>query len=297
MLLQAVIKSVDLKHKQLSLSIRPDRLSQGAKTPAAAAAKAATAAAEQPDAAPATTAADSSSKRRLPPAGQLVTGKVLKIIGAGIVIELTKTLKGIVALTDLHDSRVPNALASLNPGQFVRARVLGADGDPQQQQQQQPLVDKHGHLLLSLKPSDGGAVAGVEGWGEGDSAVEQQQQQKGKKKAKQQQQQQSSTFVDLESLRPGSKVSHFLVVILLGVPVVCTTNKQYMHAAVTVQTSALAKVLVLLDCNGDKTVFTMLFDLACVPGPRLSAWCVRQGAVPCLGLPPPRLKDCRLNSF
>jgi hypothetical protein len=73
------------------------------------------------------------------------------------------------------------------------------------------LVDKHGHLLLSLKPSDGGAVAGVEGWGEADAAVEQQQQQqqeqKGKKKAKQQQQQQQSrTFLDLDSLKPGSKV-------------------------------------------------------------------------------------------
>lgn len=233
---QAVVKSIDLKHKQLSLSIRPDRISQGVTDPAAAAAKAATtaAAAEQQleaAAADGAAAAGGGSKRRLPPAGQLVTGKVLKILGAGVVIELTKTLKGIVALTDLHDGWVPNALAGVNPGQFVRARVLGADsssscgdgGDgsgSNDKQQQQPLVDKHGHLLLSLKPSDGGAVAGVEGWGEGDAAADSQQQQKGKKKAKQQQQQQpssSGTCLDTESLKPGSKVSRAACGVVLGV--------------------------------------------------------------------------------
>jgi predicted RNA-binding protein with RPS1 domain len=227
--LQAVVKAVDLKRKQLSLSIRPDRISQGVTNPADAAAKAAAAVGEPTDAAAAAAAADGegeagssgSSKRRLPPAGQLITGKISKILGAGVVIELTKTLKGIVALTDLHDGWVPNALAGLNPGQFVRARVLGAaDVAPDaaaaaaagQQQQQQPLIDRHGHLLLSLKPSDGGAVAGVEGWGSDGAGAEPQQQQQGKKKPKQQQQQQqqqqqsSSSFVDLDSLKHGSKV-------------------------------------------------------------------------------------------
>jgi transcriptional accessory protein Tex/SPT6 len=219
---QAVIKSVDLKRKQLSLSMRPDRISQGVTNPTEAAAKAAAAAADTADAAeePAAVAAgdgSGSSKRRLPPAGQLVTGKVSKVLGAGVVIELTKTLKGIVSLTDLHDSWVPQALSGLNPGQFVRARVLGADsaaaaaaGGQQQQQQQQPLVDKHGHLLLSLRPSQGGAVAGVEGWGDMEGAAgaeQQQQQQKGKKKSKQQQQQQAGDgLLDLSSLKHGDKV-------------------------------------------------------------------------------------------
>ena len=203
--------------------MRPDRISQGVTNPTDAAAKAAAAAdtadaAEVPEAAAAAAAAgdgSGSSKRRLPPAGQLVTGKVSKVLGAGVVIELTKTLKGIVSLTDLHDSWVPQALSGLNPGQFVRARVLGADSAAaaacgQQQQQPQPLVDKHGHLLLSLRPSQGGAVAGVEGWGdmEGLAGADQQQQQKGKKKSKQQQQQQQAAdgLLDLSSLKHGDKV-------------------------------------------------------------------------------------------
>jgi rRNA biogenesis protein RRP5 len=218
--LQAVVKAVDLRRKQLSLSIRPDRISQGVNNPADAAAKAAAAVGEPAEVDPEAEGGGSSgsSKRRLPPAGQLITGKISKILGAGVVIELTKTLKGIVALTDLHDGWVSNALAGLNPGQFVRARVLGAAdmsaaadaAAAAGQQQQQPLIDRHGHLLLSLKPSDGGAVAGVEGWGVDDACAASQQQCKKKQKQQQQQQASSSSFVDLESLKHGSKVQGYV---------------------------------------------------------------------------------------
>ncbi len=72
---------------------------------------------------------------------------------------------GRVALTDIHDTWVPNTLAGLEQGQLVKAAVLkvapadkGADkagksGKEGQQQQQQ--------LALSLRPSKGGAVHGL----------------------------------------------------------------------------------------------------------------------------------------
>ena len=43
-------------------------------------------------------------------AGEMVTGRVAAIAGGGVRVQLTPHSYGRVALTDLHDSWVPNAL-------------------------------------------------------------------------------------------------------------------------------------------------------------------------------------------
>ncbi|KAG2446158.1 hypothetical protein HXX76_000753 [Chlamydomonas incerta] len=84
----------------------------------------------------------------LPAEGALVMGRILSASGAGVRVSLGPKRAGRVALTDIHDSPVPNALAGLVEGAYVRVRVLGKDGD---------------FAVLSLRPSRGGAVAGAAG--------------------------------------------------------------------------------------------------------------------------------------
>lgn len=80
-------------------------------------------------------------------AGALVMGRVAGVSGAGVRVQLAGKA-GRVAVTDVHDAWVANALEGIKEGVFVRARVLSMeDGRP----------------VLSLRPSQGGKVAG--GWG------------------------------------------------------------------------------------------------------------------------------------
>ena len=55
--------------------------------------------------------------------GQLVMAKVQRCGGAGLVASLPDGTRGVVALTDLHDKFVANALEHLMPNMIVRARI------------------------------------------------------------------------------------------------------------------------------------------------------------------------------
>jgi hypothetical protein len=85
----------------------------------------------------------------LPAPGQLLLGRIQAARGSGVLVQLGWHALGLVALTDIHDSWVDNALAGLAEGTFVRARVL--DGPP----------DARGRLRLTLRPSEGGVVEGL----------------------------------------------------------------------------------------------------------------------------------------
>ena len=85
----------------------------------------------------------------LPAEGQLLLGRVQAARGSGLLVALGWRALGVVALSDIHDRYVPNALAGVQEGAFVHARVL--PGPP----------DARGRLRLSLRPSDGGAVEGL----------------------------------------------------------------------------------------------------------------------------------------
>ena len=80
----------------------------------------------------------------------MVMGKVTVMSGRGVRIALTNGSVGSVALTDLHDKFVPNALEGLVGCPYVRACILPAGPS-----------DKPGSLRLSLKQSDGAAHAGM----------------------------------------------------------------------------------------------------------------------------------------
>lgn len=82
----------------------------------------------------------------LAPDGALVMGRVFSVNGSGVRVCLGHKKAGKVALTDIHDEWVPDALEGLREGIFVRVRILGRDGK---------------FLVLSLRPSDGGVVAGA----------------------------------------------------------------------------------------------------------------------------------------
>ncbi|KXZ56455.1 hypothetical protein GPECTOR_1g407 [Gonium pectorale] len=79
-----------------------------------------------------------------PPEGALVLGRVVGAGGGGVRVSLGAGRPGKVALTDIHDGWVPDALAGVAEGDYVRARVLGRDGEV---------------TVLSLRASRGGALA------------------------------------------------------------------------------------------------------------------------------------------
>lgn len=88
------------------------------------------------------------SSRPLPVPGSLMLGKVKACSGAGVLIQLGAGVgaMGHVALTDIHDTWVSNALAGIPVGAFVRAKVLEAQ------------LDGLGRLPLSLRASEGGVI-------------------------------------------------------------------------------------------------------------------------------------------
>jgi predicted RNA-binding protein with RPS1 domain len=153
--LAAVVLGVDAKQHTLDLSLRADRMRKAIADPAAAAAAAGSAAA-------AAAAADK------PAGGALVPGRIVSVAGSGVVVQLGPKTLGVVALTDIQDTWVPNALAGLSTGVYVRARVLAAEGAKPRSGggSAAAAVDSKGRVLLSLKPSQGGLLAAEEGTAE-----------------------------------------------------------------------------------------------------------------------------------
>lgn len=154
----AVVLGLDPKHHTLDLSVRSDRVRRAITDPAAAAA-----AAQVPAAAAA---------GAVPAGGQLVPGRVVSVAGSGVVVQLGPKLQGAVALTDITDDWVSNALAGLSSGTYVRARVLTPPGaQPSPAKPSPALVDGKGRVLLSLRPKDGGLVAGSKQQQQGSAAA------------------------------------------------------------------------------------------------------------------------------
>ncbi len=79
------------------------------------------------------------------PEGSLAMGKVLGVAGTGVRLSLGTKRAAKVAVTDIHDVWVEDALAGIKEGLYVRCRVVGKDGET---------------AVASLRPSKGGAVAG-----------------------------------------------------------------------------------------------------------------------------------------
>lgn len=91
-----------------------------------------------------------------PSPGQLVTGAVVTARGEGVLVQLGGKAQGIVALTDLHDTWVPNALTAVKPGTLVTARVL----DPAARASSSSSSKGPQRLQLSLRGSEGGSIEG-----------------------------------------------------------------------------------------------------------------------------------------
>lgn len=106
-----------------------------------------------------------------PPPGTLVLGRISAVGGGtgGVRVQLSARSAGRVALTDVHDAPVQQALAGLAPGQYCRAAVLGADPSSAGSKRR---GGGGTQLLLSLRPSAGGQSAAH-------AAAQQQQQQDG----------------------------------------------------------------------------------------------------------------------
>jgi transcriptional accessory protein Tex/SPT6 len=116
----------------------------------------------------------------MPAAGTLVPGKVVSVSGSGVLVQLGAKQQGLVALTDIHDHWVPNALSGVSSGTFVQARVLTALGSraaaakPRQGQaaeKQKLLTDPKGRIMLSLRPSLGGSIAAAAAADQGSAAA------------------------------------------------------------------------------------------------------------------------------
>jgi hypothetical protein len=101
---------------------------------------------------------------RLTP-GTLVMGRVTGVAGTGVTLHMGGRLHGRVAITDIHDAWVPNALAGIAVGAYARAVVIAAptsEGGNQQSDGSSgaPASGQLPRLQLSVRPSRGGALAG-----------------------------------------------------------------------------------------------------------------------------------------
>jgi rRNA biogenesis protein RRP5 len=92
-----------------------------------------------------------------PSPGQLVTGAVVTARGEGVLVQFGGKAQGIVALTDLHDTWVPNALTAVKPGTLVTARVLEPAAGTSSSSSSKGRPQR---LQLSLRGSDGGSIEG-----------------------------------------------------------------------------------------------------------------------------------------
>lgn len=104
-------------------------------------------------------AAAAAAAVQLPAAGSVVLGRVTAVGGAGVRVQLSAQTGGRVALTDIHDASVQQALAGLRTGQYCHAAVLGPDPAARRSRRGPSSGDEEGggsQLLLSLRPSAGG---------------------------------------------------------------------------------------------------------------------------------------------
>jgi len=139
--LVARVVSVDPKKQLLDLTLLPPMHGASRLVPAAAVTAAV----------PAGAAAVAAAL----PVGSLAMGRLSRLQG-GLRVQLGGRLHGTVALSDVHDVYVANALEGLQEGSFVRARVLScaAEGGGSAGGEGSKLP----RVTLSLRPLDGGAV-------------------------------------------------------------------------------------------------------------------------------------------
>ena len=91
------------------------------------------------------------------PPGTLLLGRVGSMAGGVVHVHVGRRTYGRVAMTDIHDGSVPNALEGIQEGLYVKCCVLGTapeHGKGKQGKTQGP------ELQLSLQPSKGGKWAG-----------------------------------------------------------------------------------------------------------------------------------------
>ena len=170
--LAAHVVSVDAKKRQLDLSLLQPLLQgpaqqggqsakKGSKKRGADGAPAGAAGAFVPAATLMAAAAAGGVGSAAPP-GSLVMGRITGAKGCGgLLVTLGGKASGRVALSDIHDTWVPNALEGLEQGAFVRCCVLGVE----EAGAKGALVPGgQRRLQLSLRPSRGGAVSGAR-WG------------------------------------------------------------------------------------------------------------------------------------
>lgn len=100
---------------------------------------------------------------RPPARGSTLLGRITSVGGAGVRVQLGARSSGRVALTDIHDGPVPQALAGLEAGQYVQAAVLGPDvvaaSTKSKGKGGSGTDGGASQLLLSLRPADGGSCA------------------------------------------------------------------------------------------------------------------------------------------
>ena len=111
--------------------------------------------------------AAATSAAKAPAPGTLLLGRVAAVGGGGVRVALGGHSGGRVALTDIHDVPVEDALAGLKAGQYCRAAVLGPDpsaaaagsaggGKGKKGGGRGGKCGEPAQLLLSLRPSAGG---------------------------------------------------------------------------------------------------------------------------------------------
>ena len=102
-----------------------------------------------------------------PAPGSVAVGRVMAVGGGGVRVQVSPRSTGTVALTDIHDAPVANALQGLEVGQYVAAFVLpgagatGSSGAGAKKKGAGTASDAKaaGGPALSLRPSRGGACA------------------------------------------------------------------------------------------------------------------------------------------
>ncbi|KAG1654779.1 hypothetical protein FOA52_007439 [Chlamydomonas sp. UWO 241] len=92
-----------------------------------------------------------------PTPGSTLTGRVVAVSGAGLRVALPGKRTGTIALTDMHDTWVPNALEGVVKGAYVRVKVLPKAS----QMGAGTATDGTPLLRLTARPAHGGGVSGV----------------------------------------------------------------------------------------------------------------------------------------
>lgn len=80
---------------------------------------------------------------------------MIDVTGTGVRVHLAGNASGQVALTDIHDSFVANALEGIEVGDFVRCRVMGrAEAKGVNNSGREKRGAQHSFTPASLTPKD-----------------------------------------------------------------------------------------------------------------------------------------------